>query len=101
MTCDPQSLTLEHKRTTVYCECHIGEILHQNRFLMFLCLLQTRQNYDLCEGCRYVDEKDTNGPYEEIAPIVKVCFVICMVLFITAQGVQRPLRHDTLFCFQK
>ena len=48
---------------------------------MLLCLLQTRQNYDLCEGCRYVDEADTNGPYEEIAPLVKVCYVSCMALY--------------------
>ena len=39
---------------------------------MLLCLLQTRQNYDLCEGCRYVDEADVHGPYDEIAPIAKV-----------------------------
>ena len=39
---------------------------------MLLCLLQTRQDYDLCEGCRYFNEADIDGPYDEIAPIAKV-----------------------------
>ena len=30
------------------------------------------KNYDLCEGCRYFDEGDIDGPYDEIAPIAKV-----------------------------
>lgn len=34
--------------------------------------VQTRQNYDLCEGCRGLNEAEAYGPYEEIAPSSKV-----------------------------
>ena len=41
--------------------------------------MQTRHDYDLCEGCRGLDDAEANGPYEEIGPFMKVCHHPCVL----------------------
>ena len=39
--------------------------------------MQMRHNYDLCEGCRGLDDAEASGPYEQIGPVIKVCHHPC------------------------
>ena len=67
--------------------------------------MQARHNYDLCEGCRGLDDAEASGPYEQIGPIIKVCPHPCVhpaehaahtaVPRSASSGMSNPFEHAT------